>query len=200
MNFSVFSQVQFVLSAPTFHDAPKTSYPEVAFIGRSNVGKSSLINALTNQSHLARVSNTPGRTQCLNFFLLPNLAYIVDMPGYGYAKAPEHLKDEWSDLISDYLLKRSTLKRLYVLIDARHGIKKNDGQMLDFLDKNAISYQLILTKTDKVRPSKKLLDIAATTQFQIQSHPACYPELLFTSAEKKEGINNLRAAIFDLLR
>ena len=179
---------------------------EVAFAGRSNVGKSSLINALVNQKALARTSNTPGRTQELNYFVpegysgvdgeLPPIA-IVDMPGYGYAKAPKSQVEKWTRMIFSYLRGRSTLRRVFVLIDARHGMKKNDLDVLKMLDTAAVSYQIVLTKSDKIKPPalKKLIE---TVQLQIIKRPAAYPEILATSSQKHEGLDELKAEIMSL--
>ncbi len=193
----------FIRGVPSLKFLPPEGPAEIAFAGRSNVGKSSLINALTGVKGLARTSNTPGRTQELNYFVpegyegsaddLPPAA-IVDMPGYGYAKAPKETVDAWTKLVFDYLRGRATLKRVYVLIDSRHGIKKNDEDVLDLLDKAAVSYQIVLTKTDKIKPPAvtKLLE---TTAKQLSKHPAAYPEILATSSEKNNGMEELRAAI-----
>ena len=182
---------------------PEAGPVEIAFAGRSNVGKSSLINALTGQKGLARTSNTPGRTQELNIFIpkghaggmddLPPLA-IVDMPGYGFAKAPKDKVDAWTRLVFNYLRGRSTLKRVYVLIDARHGLKANDEKVLDLLDKAAVSYQIVLTKADKIKPPAVIKLIEQTLK-AIARRPAAYPTVLATSSEKREGIDELRAAI-----
>lgn len=180
---------------------------EVAFAGRSNVGKSSLINALVGQKGLARTSNTPGRTQELNYFVpdgysgeaddLPPMA-LVDMPGYGYAQAPKDQVDAWTKLVFDYLRGRATLKRVYVLIDSRHGIKKNDDEVLDLLDKAAVSYQIVLTKTDKIKEAGVPRLIAETLE-KIKKRPAAYPFVVATSSEKGNGLDDLRAAILEAI-
>lgn len=193
----------FIRGVPSMKFLPPEGPPEVAFAGRSNVGKSSLINALVAQKGLARTSNTPGRTQELNYFVpdgysgegndLPPMA-LVDMPGYGYAQAPKEQVDAWTKLVFDYLRGRATLKRVYVLIDARHGIKKNDEDVLTLLDKAAVSYQIVLTKTDKIKPAG-LPKLLADTAEKIRKRPAAYPVVLATSSEKSEGLEDLRAAI-----
>lgn len=191
----------FVRGVPAMKFLPPEGPFEIAFAGRSNVGKSSLINALTDKHGLARTSNTPGRTQELNFFVqsgefeegIPPLA-LVDMPGYGFAKAPKSVVDNWTKLIFNYLQGRSTLKRVFVLIDARHGLKKNDEDVLDLLDKAAVSYQLVLTKADKIKPPA-LVKLEVETLAAIQKRPAAFPELVSTSSEKGLGIDDLKAAI-----
>ncbi|MCQ1573530.1 ribosome biogenesis GTP-binding protein YihA/YsxC [Neorhizobium galegae] len=193
----------FIRGVPSMKFLPPEGPLEVAFAGRSNVGKSSLINALVGQKGLARTSNTPGRTQELNYFVpdgysgagtdLPPMA-LVDMPGYGYAKAPKETVDAWTRLVFDYLRGRATLKRVYVLIDSRHGIKKNDEEVLDLLDKAAVSYQIVLTKTDKIK-EPAVVKLLAETQEKIRKHPAAFPFVLTTSSEKGKGIEELRQAI-----
>ncbi|MFN4273027.1 MAG: ribosome biogenesis GTP-binding protein YihA/YsxC [Aliihoeflea sp.] len=193
----------FIRGVPAMKFLPPEGPPEIAFAGRSNVGKSSLINALVGKKGLARTSNTPGRTQELNYFVpdgfsgqpgdLPPFA-IVDMPGYGYAKAPKEKVDEWTKLVLDYLRGRVTLKRVYVLIDARHGIKKNDEEVLALLDKAAVSYQLVLTKADKIKQAG-LPRLISETLAKISKRPAAYPEVLATSSEKGSGLEEVREAI-----
>ena len=193
----------FIRGVPAMKFLPPEGPPEIAFAGRSNVGKSSLINALVGMKALARTSNTPGRTQELNYFVpggysgqlddLPPFA-IVDMPGYGYAKAPKEKVDEWTRLVFDYLRGRVTPKRVYVLIDARHGIKKNDEEVLSLLDKAAVSYQIVLTKTDKIKAAG-VPRLIAESLAKIAKRPAAFPEVLTTSSEKGEGLDELRAAI-----
>ena len=193
----------FIRGVPALEFLPPEGPPEIAFAGRSNVGKSSLINALTSKKGLARTSNTPGRTQELNYFVpdgfsgqagdLPPMA-LVDMPGYGYAQAPKDMVDNWTKLVFDYLRGRATLKRVYVLIDSRHGIKANDEEVLKLLDKAAISYQIVLTKADKIKPPALEKLIVATAD-QVKKHPAAYPGILATSSEENDGIDALREAI-----
>jgi GTP-binding protein len=188
----------FVKSCPTLETLPPLSFPEVAFVGRSNVGKSTLINALNQQKGLAKASSTPGRTQLLNFFLLKDQYYLVDMPGYGYAAAPKHLVDAWNVLIRNYLRGRSTLRRVYLLIDSRHGLKKNDLEMMTLLDEAAVSYQLVLTKGDKLsEPGLKKMQEEVTKRSQ--GHGAAYPEILATSAVKAYGLKELQRAIAKVL-
>jgi GTP-binding protein len=188
----------FMLSVVSLEQLPPGDVPEVAFAGRSNVGKSSLINALVGQEGLARTSNTPGRTQQLNFFDLGGRLRLVDLPGYGYAEAPKEKVDVWNQLIRDYLRGRPNLARVYVLVDARHGIKKNDEEVLSLLDKAAVSYQLVLTKIDKVKPGG-LEAVTAKVAEAIRKRPAAHPDVIATSAEKGTGIDLLREAIARLL-
>lgn len=197
----------FIRGVPSMKFLPPEGPIEVAFAGRSNVGKSSLINALVGQKGLARTSNTPGRTQELNYFVpdgysgeaddLPPMA-LVDMPGYGYAQAPKEHVDAWTKLVFDYLRGRATLKRVYVLIDSRHGIKKNDDDVLDLLDKAAVSYQIVLTKTDKIKEAGVPRLIAETLD-KIKKRPAAYPFVVATSSEKGNGLDDLRAAILEAI-
>ena len=193
----------FIRGVPAMKFLPPEGPPEIAFAGRSNVGKSSLINALVGRSGLARTSNTPGRTQELNYFVpdgysgeagdLPPMA-LVDMPGYGYASAPKEKVDQWTKLIFDYLQGRVTLKRVYVLIDSRHGIKKNDDEIFTLLDKAAVSYQVVLTKTDKIK-APAVPKLIEETLAKIKKRPAAFPSVVATSSEKGEGLDDLRAAI-----
>ncbi|MEX6508510.1 ribosome biogenesis GTP-binding protein YihA/YsxC [Jiella sp. M17.18] len=196
----------FVRGVPALKFLPPEGPPEVAFAGRSNVGKSSLINALLRQKGLARTSNTPGRTQELNFFVpdgygdpaagLPPIA-LVDMPGYGYAQAPKEQVDAWTRLVFDYLRGRTSLKRVFVLIDARHGIKANDAEVMDLLDKAAMSYQIVLTKTDKIK-APAVPKLAEATLEAIRRRPAAFPSLIATSSEKGVGLDELKAEILGL--
>lgn len=173
---------------------PPMELPEIAFAGRSNVGKSSLINSLTNVKGLARASNTPGRTRELNYFSVDNKVNLVDMPGYGYAKASKSDIKQWNNLIRSYLQGRANLRRVYLLIDSRHGIKPNDIELMDMLDESAVTYQIILTKIDKIKKSdvEKVYDEVLNL---VQKRSASYPFIVATSAEKKDGIDLLRSYI-----
>jgi len=190
--------ISFLKSAPKLEFLPEPTVPEIAFAGRSNVGKSSLINALVNRNNLARASNTPGRTQELNFFDVgdPATFRIVDMPGYGYAKAPIKTVQQWRYLINDYLRGRVVLKRVFVLIDSRHGIKEVDHDIMSMLDSAAISYRIVLTKTDKIKASD-LAAVETDTMAKLRKHVAAYPDLSITSAEKRGGIEELRSAVLE---
>ena len=190
--------ISFLKSAPKLEFLPEPTVPEIAFAGRSNVGKSSLINALVNRNNLARASNTPGRTQELNFFDVgdPAAFRIVDMPGYGYAKAPIKTVQQWRYLINNYLRGRVVLKRVFVLIDSRHGIKEVDHDIMSMLDNAAISYRIVLTKTDKIKASD-LAAVQTDTMTKLRKHVAAYPDLSVTSAEKRGGIEELRAAVLE---
>ncbi|KMS56996.1 MULTISPECIES: ribosome biogenesis GTP-binding protein YihA/YsxC [Sphingobium] len=188
--------IAFLKSAPTLDFLPDMDVNEVAFAGRSNVGKSSLLNALTNRNGLARTSNTPGRTQELNFFDVgvPLQFRLVDMPGYGYAKAPKDVVRKWKFLVNDYLRGRASLKRALVLIDSRHGVKDVDNDMLDMLDGAAVSYRIVLTKADKIKASE-LAAVTQATADAIRKRPAAHPDIIVTSSEKGMGIPQLRAAV-----
>lgn len=190
--------IAFLKSAPALKFLPDASMPEVAFAGRSNVGKSSLINALTNRGSLARTSVTPGRTQELNFFDVgePLSFRLVDMPGYGFAKAPKDIVRQWRFLVNDYLRGRAVLKRALVLIDSRHGIKDVDREVLAMLDEAAVSYRLVLTKADKIKASA-LAEVHAATSAEARKHPAAHPDVIATSSEKGMGIADLRTAVLE---
>ncbi|MBN9021161.1 MAG: YihA family ribosome biogenesis GTP-binding protein [Rhizobiales bacterium] len=188
---------RFVMGVSAIDHLPPAEGLEIAFAGRSNVGKSSLINALTGQGTLARTSNTPGRTQELNFFTADDGIVIVDMPGYGYARAPKSNVDAWTRLVFDFLRGRANLRRVYVLIDARHGVKANDREALDILDKAAVSYQIVLTKCDKEKPAA-LEKVIAETRAAIAKRPAAHPEIIATSSATGGGIDVLRAEIAEL--
>ncbi len=184
----------FMLGVAALKQLPEASLPEIAFAGRSNVGKSSLLNALTNRKTLAKTSNTPGRTQQLNYFNLGDKLHIVDMPGYGYAKVSKEQRDEWTKLIFDYLRGRQTLRCVFILVDSRHGLKESDIALMGMLDEAAVNYRIILTKIDKVKAAE-LEKICDKTTKIIKKHPAAYPSIYVTSASKGNGIAELKAVI-----
>lgn len=189
---------EFVLGVAKLEQLPLSGWPEVAFAGRSNVGKSSLINAVTGKKGLAKTSNTPGRTQQLNYFNLADQMHLVDLPGYGYAEAPESTVKQWQKVIFAYLQGRVNLKRVFVLIDSRHGIKKSDREIMELLDKAAVTYQLVLTKTDKISAAA-LQKVKNELETEVGKHAAAYSTVLATSSEKKSGIDLLQAEIASLL-
>jgi GTP-binding protein len=194
-------RVEFLLSAPQLTFLPEADVPEIAFCGRSNVGKSSLLNALTGRKAIARTSVTPGRTQELNFFEVgdPTQFRLVDMPGYGFAKAPVKVVERWKQLVRTYLRGRAMLKRTLVLVDSRHGLKPADLEMMTMLDEAAVGYRLVLTKADKVKASE-LAEVLAATEAEARKHPAAFPQVHATSAEKGMGIAELRAAVLGDVR
>ena len=185
---------EFLKGVVAMEGLPPANRAEICFAGRSNVGKSSLINALTGQKGLARTSNTPGRTQEINYFTLGDSHYMVDLPGYGFAKAPVPVVERWQRLLKAYLAGRPSLRRAFVLIDARHGIKPVDAEILSMLDQAAVPFQTILTKADKVK-STELANVLAQVRAELQAHPAAFPELVVTSSEKGAGLATLRAII-----
>lgn len=184
----------FVLSVAHLDQLPDTNLPEVAFAGRSNVGKSSLINALTGRKTLARTSNTPGRTQQLNYFILSDGLYLVDMPGYGYAKVSKSQKKSWNKLIRDYLKGRPQLRCVFILIDSRHGLKKNDEELMTLLDQSAVSYRIVLTKIDKVKDEVLSKSVKAI-EGKLKKHAAAFPKTISTSAHKNISIVELQDVI-----
>lgn len=186
--------VTFELGVADMAQLPDGDRPEVAFAGRSNVGKSSLINAVTGRNKLARASTEPGRTRELNFFRVGDTLRLVDLPGYGYAKAGQADIKRWTTLTRDYLRGRAALKRVMLLIDARHGMKPHDKDVMDALDTSAVTYQLVLTKADKVKPTE-LAQVSADTRAAIAKRPAAHPEVIATSAETGAGVEVLRAEI-----
>ncbi|MEQ5871806.1 YihA family ribosome biogenesis GTP-binding protein [Sagittula sp. NFXS13] len=190
-------EVDFVKGVVAMDGLPPDDRPEVCFAGRSNVGKSSLINALTGRKGLARASNTPGRTQEINYFTLGPEKYLVDLPGYGYANAPLPVVEKWQRLLKQYLSGRATLKRAFVLIDFRHGVKKVDDEIMTLLDRSAVPFQVVMTKQDKVKKwdQDKILE---QVRDALNKHPAAYPEMVATSSEKGDGIPTLRAIIAGL--
>lgn len=188
--------VTFLKSAPELKFLPDATAPEVAFAGRSNVGKSSLLNALTNRKALARTSNTPGRTQELNFFDVgePAAIRLVDMPGYGFADAPKDLVKRWRFLVNDYLRGRAVLKRAFLLVDSRRGLGPVDREVMEMLDQAAVGYQLVLTKADKIKPTELEATLRAV-QAESARHAAAHPQLIATSSETGSGIAVLRTAV-----
>ncbi|WP_397544134.1 ribosome biogenesis GTP-binding protein YihA/YsxC [Roseovarius salis] len=189
--------VDFVKGVVAMSGLPTADRPEVCFAGRSNVGKSTLINALTGRKALARASNTPGRTQEINYFALGDSHYLVDLPGYGYANAPLAKVEAWQALLKQYLSGRATLRRAFVLIDARHGIKPVDEEIMALLDAAAVTFQCVLTKADKVKDAERNR-VLAQVRGRLSGHPAAFPELIVTSSEKGAGIATLRATIAGL--
>ena len=187
----------FIISAASFNQLPDTDLPEIAFAGRSNVGKSSLLNTLTGRKNLARTSNTPGRTQQVNFFDLGGRVMLTDLPGYGYAKAAKSVVDQWTRLIKSYLRGRVQLRRVCLLIDSRHGLKDTDREVMALMDEAAVAYQIVLTKCDKIKATE-LEKLLAKTDKEITKHVAAHPEILVTSSFKSLGIEEMRAALATL--
>lgn len=190
-------EITFLKGVVALAGLPAGGRAEVCFAGRSNVGKSSLINALTGRKALARASNTPGRTQELNFFEAGEDAYLVDLPGYGFAKAPKSSVAKWQALLKQYLSGRANLRRAFVLIDMRHGVKEVDEEILTLLDRAAVTFQVVLTKADKVNVTTRT-ETLAQVRAALSKHPAAFPELVITSSEKGEGIATLRSIIAEL--
>ena len=191
-------EISFVKGVVDMQGLPNPDKIEVCFAGRSNVGKSSLINALTGRKGLARASNTPGRTQEINFFSIPENHYLVDLPGYGYANAPIQVVDKWQNLLKQYLAGRQSLRRAFVLVDGRHGVKKVDTEIMSMLDSSAVTFQVVLTKLDKIKEKDRenILDQVRTS---LQKHPAAFPEIILTSSEKGWGIQTVRSVIAKLV-
>ena len=185
---------EFLKGVVALDGLPPEDRIEVCFAGRSNVGKSSLINALTNRKGLARASNTPGRTQEINYFTLGNAHFLVDLPGYGFANAPVAVVEKWQALLKRYLAGRQSLRRAFVLVDARHGVKAVDTEIMKLLDRSAVTFQVVLTKADKVRASD-LDKVLAQVRAALSKHPAAFPEIVLTSSEKGDGIATLRSII-----
>ncbi|MEN8831677.1 MAG: ribosome biogenesis GTP-binding protein YihA/YsxC [Pacificibacter sp.] len=191
------SPTDFVKGVVAMDGMPPDDRIEICFAGRSNVGKSTLINALTGRKALARASNTPGRTQEINFFTCADSHYVVDLPGYGFAKAPKDTVAKWQRLLKAYLSGRATLRRAFVLIDSRHGVKEVDEEIMSLLDRSAVTFQVVMTKADKVKEAEREKNLAQTRE-AVSKHPAAYPELIVTSSEKGWGIDVLRAVIATL--
>ncbi len=190
-------ETDFVKGVVAMSGLPPADRIEVCFAGRSNVGKSSLINSLTGRKGLARASNTPGRTQEINFFTAGEAHYLVDLPGYGYANAPLPVVEKWQKLLKQYLSGRQTLRRAFVLIDARHGVKAVDNEIMSLLDSAAVTFQCVLTKADKVKAKDREV-VLAQTRAALSKHPAAFPEIVLTSSEKGDGIATLRTIIATL--
>ncbi len=191
---------KYIISVHHLKDLPDADRPEYAFVGRSNVGKSSLLNAVTKQKGLAKTSSTPGRTQALNFFeptSYKSKLYLVDLPGYGFAKAPKNVVKNWQALLKDYLRGRPTLHRLFLLVDSRHGLKKVDEEILMMLDEAAVTYQVVLTKIDKIKESSLKYLCEKTTEI-LKKHPAAFPEILATSSQKNKGINTVQRTLEEM--
>ena len=188
------SQIDFVKGVVSLDGFPPDDRPEVCFAGRSNVGKSSLLNAITKRKSLARTSNTPGRTQQINYFSVSNKLYIVDLPGYGYAKAPLHEVKKWQKLVFSYMSGRPNLKRIFLLIDIRHGIKGNDIEIMNLLDEAAVNYQIIFTKCDKIK-GQTLENLVMDYTKSLDPQIAVYPEVIISSAQQKKGIEIIRSEI-----
>ena len=186
--------VTFMLSAVSLDTLPSARLPEICFAGRSNVGKSSLINALTNRKGLARASNTPGRTRELNYFNIDERLFVVDLPGYGYAKASKSDIAKWTKLTREFLFGRASLRRVFLLIDSRHGTKESDIELMNMLDETAVTYQIVLTKIDKIKKNE-IDKVQAKTTALIAKRPAAYPKIIHTSSEKKSGLDELRSTI-----
>ena len=196
-NLIFYQQAEHYTAAADISQFPHINLPEVCFAGRSNVGKSSLINSICSKRSLARTSNTPGRTQLIHFYNIKNKLFLSDLPGYGYAKAPKSKRFEWIKLMENYFKNRSNLSRVFILIDARRGIKNSDHELMDLLNVVAVNFQCVLTKCDKVNLEQRN-QILNQVRKKLQTHPAAFPELLVTSAEDKVGLETLRSIIATL--